>query len=904
MVQPNKENGAPRNERAAKKSTSTKGKYANGAKKSSDGVKRANGKTRDGEGLFGAVPTGRDSVLYKTWRKLCERGYSPVPLHPAGVTIRGKDRAKTPILHCWNDMCERLITPAEINAALELQPRAEVGVACEFDNLIVIDGDTEDPAIKAVIEQTMVTLFPDAPRRLGKRTRPGAWLFHWADEGPPPSVKFVGDDDEVIFELLGRDKQLVMPPSVHKSGVVYEFANGETLPPPFADLPNLKKKHVEFLVETIRAAGFKITAKTSSVDRDAPTPEELDAYLGVIDGEKAIKATVDYLKTRAPISVQNKRGHDNAVHVFHRCLDIGCKPEQAVALMWRYWNQRNRPPWSTFESLDAELAGLINSRKKPIGVDNADRLFAQYGEEAVKNDAENEEAAGAQENTSGDAKEGGAKEGASDRGTSAKLFDPWERFIVPDFPLDILPPDLARFVETHSRIIGCDASALAMCVMSALSAALDHRFALKMMRNGDFYASPRLWILLFGPPSTKKTPMQNVALAPLKAHENRIRDAYERALSAHKDAEGKPKDEPPLPPRFISNDMTTEKLGELLARHDRGMLVARDELAGWIGSMEKYGAGRGGASDRGFWLQSYDGGVYIVDRIKRGEIRVPNLSVSILGGIQPNRLAELHGLTSDGLLQRFIPVVMREAKFPEDIDDDGSKAAYTRLIEKCLSAEPTKLHMSDAAMEAMTRLRKHIHDVALASGGFADGFQTFVGKLAGVAGSFALILHMIKGDPRTQALAPIDVETIEHVDRLIRDFILPHAFEFYRTSETQTNGDRLQKIASWILTSGKNRIVSSDLTSGVRIMRGLTLQQVNEWLSPLIAGAWLTTDPDDTHRPMGLNKSWLVNPSVKSLFAERAAEEERRKQAIAELMNSDRRGRRQRGESDNSDTTK
>jgi hypothetical protein len=48
-----------------------------------------------------------------------------------------------------------------------------------------------------------------------------------------------------------------------------------------------------------------------------------------------------------------------------------------------------------------------------------------------------------------------------------------------------------------------------------------------------------------------------------------------------------------------------------------------------------------------------------VDRVSRGTIYVPNLSVSILGGIQPAVLKDLRGLTNDGLLQRFIPVLMR-----------------------------------------------------------------------------------------------------------------------------------------------------------------------------------------------------------------------------------------------------
>jgi hypothetical protein len=82
------------------------------------------------------------------------------------------------------------------------------------------------------------------------------------------------------------------------------------------------------------------------------------------------------------------------------------------------------------------------------------------------------------------------------------------------------------------------------------------------------------------------------------------------------------------------------------------LLVKRDEFSVWIGGEEKYSSGsRSAWADRGFWLQTCDGGPY-TGRIGRGETHVSNLSVSLLGGIQPAKLIESRGLTSDGLLQR------------------------------------------------------------------------------------------------------------------------------------------------------------------------------------------------------------------------------------------------------------
>ena len=245
----------------------------------------------------------------------------------------------------------------------------------------------------------------------------------------------------------------------------------------------------------------------------------------------------------------------------------------------------------------------------------------------------------------------------------------------------------------------------------------------------------------------------------------------------------------------------------------KGILVLTDEISGWLGSMERYN-NSGSRADRAFWLSAYDGGPRTVDRIKRGEQYIPNLSASILGAIQPARLAEIQGLTSDGLLQRFIPVMMSSAKFRQDrVSEDK---AYSALVRELIFAKPARLIMSDDALATMTKLHKHLFHLEQASEGLAAGFSSFVGKLHGLAGPLALILHMAH-DPQLGATYPVDEETVENVRRLTLDFILPHAHEFYRGAGP-TEGDRLRRIASWITyTRVKTRILPSDLTTNVAV---------------------------------------------------------------------------------------
>lgn len=108
--------------------------------------------------------------------------------------------------------------------------------------------------------------------------------------------------------------------------------------------------------------------------------------------------------------------------------------------------------------------------------------------------------------------------------------------------------------------------------------------------------------------------------------------------------------------RYLTQDATTEKLGELLRDNPRGLLLSRDELAGWLSTLER--PGREG--EREFYLEAWDGsGEYTFDRIGRGTVHIPALTLSVLGGIQPGKLARYldealdGGGGADGLLQRF-----------------------------------------------------------------------------------------------------------------------------------------------------------------------------------------------------------------------------------------------------------
>ena len=107
----------------------------------------------------------------------------------------------------------------------------------------------------------------------------------------------------------------------------------------------------------------------------------------------------------------------------------------------------------------------------------------------------------------------------------------------------------------------------------------------------------------------------------------------------------------PQAPRLRQHDVTIERVATLLAEAaPKGLLIVRDELAGWIEGMRSYNR-----AGRAFWVEAYGGRPYSVERQKHPEpIVVPRLAVAVYGGTQPDKLALLMREADDGLLGRLL----------------------------------------------------------------------------------------------------------------------------------------------------------------------------------------------------------------------------------------------------------
>jgi Protein of unknown function (DUF3987) len=257
--------------------------------------------------------------------------------------------------------------------------------------------------------------------------------------------------------------------------------------------------------------------------------------------------------------------------------------------------------------------------------------------------------------------------------------------------LELLPMPLRAWVVDIAERGGFPVEFVVTSFLVSLSSLIARRLAIRPKRfDPAWLVIVNLWGMLIARAGLTKTPSTQDALSPLHRLDARERDRYQDAIKqndilgnvekAMKEARNKALTkaaakgenrerlieiassgqeeqdvEAPSLRRYIINDPSIEKLGEILRESPSCPLFFRDEIDGLFRTFER----EGHESDRKFYLECWDGnGSYTFDRIGRGTVHIKSLCLAFLGTIQPGPLARflkgtLNGTEADGFINRF-----------------------------------------------------------------------------------------------------------------------------------------------------------------------------------------------------------------------------------------------------------
>ena len=384
--------------------------------------------------------------------------------------------------------------------------------------------------------------------------------------------------------------------------------------------------------------------------------------------------------------------------------------------------------------------------------------------------------------------------------------EPWESLgdipalhpPVPSLPPELLPDPLRPWLVDVAERTSLPLEFVACPALVALGAVIGRSVGIHPKRFDDWLVVPNVWGGIVGRPGLMKTAAISEATKPSRALSIKARERYQEeeaqaqaertrlelevsALKekAKKDAKSggihdnftevlrnlntQLEEATVTERRYMTQDPTTEKLGELLRENPRGLLVLRDELAGWLGTLER--PGREG--DREFYLEAWNGtGSYTVDRIGRGTVHIPGLCISILGGIQPGKLeryldeAIAGGGGADGLLQRFQLVVWpdRVGAFVNiDRWPDGEAKRRAHAVFEALDNLDTAtlgldaqegdipaLRFADDAQELFDVWREELeHRLRSDDLSHKPAFESHLSKYRSLMPALALVFHLV-----------------------------------------------------------------------------------------------------------------------------------------------------------------
>jgi hypothetical protein len=274
----------------------------------------------------------------------------------------------------------------------------------------------------------------------------------------------------------------------------------------------------------------------------------------------------------------------------------------------------------------------------------------------------------------------------------------------------------------------------------------------------------------------------------------------------------------PDPPEFFCDDVTVQKLGQLIARQGGRMLLASAEGTAFEIAKGRYSE----TADFDIFLKGHSGDPLRVGRVTRESEALNHPALSCALAVQPDvirGLAEQASMRGRGFLARWLyslPVskVGTRKTAPPPVP---AKVAQTyrqgmlwlwKLPPSAIVGQEAgrDLAFSREADEALRELERWL-EPQLAQGEPLSYLAGWGGKLCGAVARLSLILHMAgtlgTGGPWTD---PIGRETVEAAIALGRDYYLPHARAAFGLMGADGRSQDATRVVEWL---GKRETVKS-----------------------------------------------------------------------------------------------
>lgn len=465
----------------------------------------------------------------------------------------------------------------------------------------------------------------------------------------------------------------------------------------------------------------------------------------------------------------------------------------------------------------------------------------------------------------------------------------------PVFPTHVLGPELAAWVKGAAEAASAPVDYVALPLLAAASALIGHaRWA---EATPGWQEPPHIWAGVVGDSGSSKSPGADALLRDVlpKIEARMMGDFPDRLREWRAAAElAKAKQEtwarevktaqktgnaPPLPPasdvppepqapRLRQSDVTIEKVASLLASAaPKGLLITRDELAGWLLGMTSYND-----AGRAFWVEAYGGRPYRVERQKTPDpIIVLRLAVAVTGSTQPEKLAQMFREADDGLMARFVwgwpdPLPFRLGRVAPNVEWAAEALDRLRALEMATPLGgppcPIMVKLTPAAADMMEVFGGEMQEAQEAGGGL---MKSAYGKARGLALRLGLVLVMLRWSG-TAGMAPppteIDDDTFGLACDLVAEYFMPSAERVYGDAAASVAERNAATLARWIVKHKPEEIHVRKLQREIRLPGLGNAASIHAAAGELIEADWLM-ETESEPGPGRPRAAYKVNPALR-----------------------------------------
>ena len=338
------------------------------------------------------------------------------------------------------------------------------------------------------------------------------------------------------------------------------------------------------------------------------------------------------------------------------------------------------------------------------------------------------------------------------------------------YPIDAFPAIPLAAAKSWAASLSCLPSIeyVAAGILAAAAVAIGNTRRIKI--KDQWTEGSSLYLIQVGHSGTRKSPAIRGPLTVVEERQKQERQQYDldkaqydRDIEAWEKGSEKPK--APLCKRTVVVDTTTEALSVIMEQQTRGTLIKRDEISGWIRSMNAYREGRG--SDREWYLSSWSNEYTSVTRKTQAPIDLDRPHLTIVGGIPPESISTLASRKTleDGLLQRilFHWPSSHKIRFKSDAPNLQAEANFHALISTLFELNgDLALPLTDSALALFAQHHDELY-IAMEAPNLPSAMRGHISKFSGYLGRLSLIMQLMT-DPKS---AFVDWEAVDRAWALI-----------------------------------------------------------------------------------------------------------------------------------------